>query len=252
MFACPVCSSLKWKDAYNIGRWDIKECFVCGLARIDPLPCAETRPQLYSKDQVISRNIKQQTRAQKFSRVMKRAFNRIAKRDKSKIFYDKFRGYLPAGSKILDVGCGDGSFLRLAKSRFDCTGIEISDYLADLARQQGIEVIIGDFLSANLADRRFNGITLISLLEHLNQPQQAIKKCFDALDSGGVLLIKTVNYSCLNRVIKKADWTGLRPPDHIFYFNPANLKALLKGAGFTQVKVCAWPFNDNMYCDARK
>jgi 2-polyprenyl-3-methyl-5-hydroxy-6-metoxy-1,4-benzoquinol methylase len=151
------------------------------------------------------------------------------------------------------VGCGDGSFLRLAKKQFACTGIEISEYLAALARKQDdIKVMVGNFLATDFANEKYGGITLISLLEHLDDPMQAIKKCFDLMDNGGVLLMKTVNYGCLNRRIKREGWTGFRPPDHIIYFNPSNLKRLLSKIGFTKIKISAWAFNDNMYCDAWK
>lgn len=252
-FICPVCASTEWRSVYRIQQWGIEECLVCALARIDPLPARDSRPALYSQEKVVERNAKEKTRAQKFSRAMKRFFNKIAKRNKNKIFHDKLSRYLPAGSKILDVGCGDGSFLSAAKDKFACTGVEISEYLADLARRQaGIKVISGDFLSLNLLNEKFDGVTLISLLEHLNDPQGSVKRCFELLKQGGVLLIKTVNYGCLNRVFKKKEWTGFRPPDHLFYFNPANLKALLKKAGFSKIRISAWPFSDNMYCDARK
>lgn len=253
VFICQVCENTRWTNVYRIGEWNIEECVVCGLARIDPLPTGESRPELYSKENVVSRNTKQQTRSQKFSKAMKRLFIRIMNQNKSAIFYDKFSRYLPAGSKVLDVGCGDGSSLKLTKRRFVCTGIEISEYLADLAKKQGdIKVITGDFLTSNLVNEKFDGITLISLLEHLNDPKAAIRKCFDLMNRGGVLLIKTVNYGCLNRMIKKKQWTGFRPPDHIFYFNSSNLKSLLEKTGFTKIKISAWPFNDNMYSNAWK
>ena len=64
--------------------------------------------------------------------------------------------------------------------------------------------------------------------------------------------MKTVNYNCLNRKIKKESWTGFRPPDHVVYFNPSNLELLLKKMGFKKIKISAMPFNDNMYCEAIK
>ncbi|MDI6605558.1 MAG: class I SAM-dependent methyltransferase [Candidatus Omnitrophota bacterium] len=253
MFICPACENSKWADVYRIKEWRIEECAVCGFARIDPLPGRETRSGFYSQEKVVGNNTKQLKFSQKSSRTMKRFFNRIANRDKSKMFYNKLSGYLPAAAKILDIGCGDGSFLRLAKKRFSCTGIEISEYLADLARiQNGVKIIIGDFQVTDLAYEKFDGITLISLLEHLDDPGGAIKKCFNLLNNGGILLIKTVNYGCLNRVIKKENWTGFRPPDHIVYFTPLSLKRLLKKIGFTRIRISAWSFNDNMYCDAWK
>ena len=253
MRSCPVCGTTKWKNAYKIGRWDIRECTLCNFARIDPLPARESRPEYYSKEKVIKRNIKKKTPPQKLFRVMKRLFGRATNRNKNKIFYDKLSRYLSPGSKILDVGCGDGSFLNLSKQRFISTGIEISEYLAALAKKQGnVKVIPGNFLTADFGNEKYDGITLISLLEHLDDPAQAIKKCFDIMNKGGVLLMKTVNYGCLNRRIKKETWTGFRPPDHIIYFTPSNLKRFLKKIGFGEIKISAPSFNDNMYCDARK
>ena len=248
---CPVCGSKEWTKRYRIDIWTIEECNTCGFAKIDPMPARESRPDCYSEDKVIERNVKQKSRLQKLSRSLKKLFSKVTKREKQAIFYNKLHRYLSPGSKVLDIGCGDGSFICKAKEYFICTGIEISEYLASEARKRpGIKVITGNFLSTNFADEKYGGITLISILEHLEDPAGAIKKCFDILSKGGVLLLKTVNYSCVNRLIKKEDWTGFRPPDHVVYFSPSNLKSLLKKAGFSKIKIFSMPFNDNMYCEA--
>jgi len=249
---CPACDSDKWRAAYKIKEWTIAKCALCGLARIDPPPTQESRPEFYSQEKVTSRNTKTLNRSQKFSRGCKRFFKRLLQREKAAIFYQKLRSYLSPGAKVLDIGCGDGSFLKQAREKFDCYGIEISDYLAGLAKKNGLKVKVGNFISLDFGNEKFDGITLISLLEHLNDPQRALKKCFELLNKNGVLLIKTVNYGCLNRVIKAENWSGFRPPDHVVYFTPKNLTRLLKKAGFSKIKISAWAFNDNMYCDARK
>ncbi|MDP3791490.1 MAG: class I SAM-dependent methyltransferase [Candidatus Omnitrophota bacterium] len=215
------------------------------------MPARETRAECYSEAKIIERNVKRKNIFQKLSRMLKRFFGRIAKRDKSAIFYNKLRRYLAPGSKILDIGCGDGSFLKLAKKDFVCAGIEISDHLASLARKDPeIKVITGNFISVDFSKEKYNGITMISLLEHLDDPLAALKICFEHLNAGGVLLLKTVNYGCLNRKIKKGRWTGFRPPDHMIYFDPVNLKSILQKAGFRKINISAWSFNDNMYCEA--
>lgn len=253
MLTCPVCRNTKWKAAYKIKRYDIGECAVCGFARADPLPAQESRPEFYSKEEVIGRNTKKHSPLQRFSRAMKSLPKKAMKYDKSRIFYNKLRRCLPAHSKILDIGCGDGRFLKLAKKRFVCSGIEISEYLAALARQEaGIKVMAGDFMVTDFGDQKYEGITLVSILEHLDDPAEALKKCLSIMNDGGLLLVKTVNYGCLNRMVKGISWTGFRPPDHVIYFSPSNIKRLLEEIGFTRVKIFAWAFNDNMYCDARK
>lgn len=251
--SCPVCGSERWIKRYKIDRWDIKECAVCGFARIDPMPQRETRPDYYSREKVDERNVRQKSFLQKLSRLLKRFFANMSGRSKSGIFYKRLCRNLSAGSRILDIGCGDGTFLEMAKKRFICSGIEVSEYLASLAeKKNGMNIFTGNFMDMDLPAGKYDGITLISLLEHLDEPAQAVKKCFDMLNKGGVLLMKTVNYNCLNRKIKKARWAGFRPPDHMVYFNPSNLRSLLKDSGFGKVNISAWPFNDNMYCEALK
>jgi len=250
---CPVCGSLEWRIAYKINEWDICECLSCRFARIIPIPEPAKRPDLYSEEAVVGRDTKKLTVLRRFSRALKQVSNKILKRDKGGIFYNKLCKYIAPGSKVLDVGCGGGSFLLLARQRFTCVGIEISEYLAGVAmKNSGIKVVVGDFHAADFGSEKFDAITLISLLEHFVDPAGVIQKCHSLLNDKGVLLIKTVNYDCINRKIKMAGWTGFRPPDHVVYFSPKNLKILLTKAGFSKTKFLAYPFSDNMYCDATK
>jgi hypothetical protein len=84
----------------------------------------------------------------------------------------------------------------------------------------------------------------------MSHPEEVVKKCFDLMKPGGVLLIKTVNYGCLNRIVRKEAWTGFRVPDHVAYFDPSDLRRLLERIGFSRIRISAWPLSDNMYCDA--
>jgi len=251
MLICPVCGSKKWTMRYKIGEWEIGECSSCGFARIDPMPHEESRAKHYSEDMVCVRNVKQRSMLRNFAKNTKHFFKNLTSCDKRGVFYAKLCKYLSPGARILDVGCGDGTFLDLAKERFVCTGIEISDYLLYHARKkEGLEIIEGDFLNADFKGNRYDGISLIALLEHLDKPLETVKKCFDLLNKKGLLLLKTVNYNSLNRRIAKAGWVGFRPPDHVVYFNPANLKTILHKTGFSKINISALPFSDNMYCEA--
>lgn len=252
---CPACDHQDFKEVYKIGGWHIKECSTCGFAMVDPLPQTQNpdRQEFYSKDKVLERFDKKRPLKRKFFRSMKLAFKSITKRDKNKIFYQKIHQCVPEGGRVFDLGCGDGSFLNTLKDRYQCSGIEMSDLLSDLARKKReLNVRTGDFLTADFDDEEFDAITIISVIEHIDDPIKTFKKCFDLLKPHAVLILKTVNYGCLNRRIMKENWTGLRPPDHVIYFRPSNLKLLLKKVGFTDIKISAWPFSDNMYCEAWK
>lgn len=249
---CPVCANFIWKTIYKIKSWDVLECKQCDFARIYPFPEMTNRKEYYSKAKVIERNI-QKSFGKRFLGYPKFFLKKLNHRDKHKIFSNKFFRYLSPGAKVLDIGCGDGSFLETLKHTFHCTGIEISEYLGNLAKNRGnIDVFIGNLLTSSFPLKQVDGITLISLIEHVADPARIFQKCYELLNPNGVFLLKTVNYNCLNRKIMREKWNGFRPPDHMIYFSPGNLKQTLQKVGFQKIKISAFPFNDNMYCDARK
>jgi len=159
---------------------------------------------------------------------------------------------LGKGDRILDIGCGSGAVLREICNCYECTGVEISADLATETRKLGVEVIVGDFFNIDFKERRFDGITMVSLLEHLPNPVESLQKCYDLIEDNGVLLLKTVNHEGLNRRILGSRWSGYRPPDHMVYFGPDNLKIILYKIGFSRVITRSGIFNDSFYCEARK
>lgn len=250
---CPVCDHSEWKNIYKIDQWTIDECLHCRFARIDPLPIRVDRPDMYTENKITERNTKKRGWIRQTSLELKRFFNGIAKRNKNSIFINKLHQYLPHGGTILDGGCGAGGILLHAKDRYVCHGIEISSYLVDLAnRTEGLNVKLGDLQSFDFGEQKYDAITLVSIIEHLDDPLGVIQKCFELLKPNGVFLLKTPNYQCWNRFFSQDKWVGLRPPDHIVYFSPSNLTQILKKAGFSKVKITSYPLNDNMYCDAWK
>lgn len=238
---------------YKISEWSIERCPHCQFAKIDPLPTQTSRPVFYSKDNIQQRFKKKRSPARQLFKTLKSWTNNTFHWNKSSIFQQKIEHYVKKGGKVFDVGCGDGSFLNQIRDNYQCYGIEISDYLAERAVERGMtNVKTGNFLTMDLGADRYDALTMISIIEHIDQPKVALQQCFDHLKDGGVLLLKTPNYNCLLRSMMGKKWSGLRPPDHVVYFNPTNLKKLLKDIGFKKFKTRAWPMSDNMYIDAWK
>jgi SAM-dependent methyltransferase len=223
---------------HRIASWDIRQC-ACGLARIDPYPSLASRPAFYAADAIATRKASKR----------RGPAGRLG-RTKGTIFLSELRRLLPAGGRVLDIGCGTGAFLRDARLRYECTGIEISSDLAARARELGVEVLVGDFVDYPFGSRRFDAVTMISLIEHLHEPLDALRRCRELLVDGGLLLLKTVNHGGLNRRVLGARWSGYRPPDHLVYFDPATLRRALNRHGFDVLTARAPLLNDSFYCCA--
>ena len=105
---------------------------------------------------------------------------------------------LERGERVLDVGCGWGSFAIHAATRHGVKvlGITLSDRQSELARRHVLEAGVADLVEIRLADYRelreepFDAIASIGMVEHVgdNQVDVYARRLFDLLRPGGRLL----------------------------------------------------------------
>lgn len=101
----------------------------------------------------------------------------------------------PAGRRLrlLDVGCGTGRFLALAKNTHDWEiyGTEFAERPIQLAKQRhGIEVFAHD-LCQDRRDGFYDIITMWGLLEHVRAPKDLIAEVARLLAPGGIVGLLT-------------------------------------------------------------
>ncbi len=170
---------------------------------------------------------------------------------------------------VLDIGCAQGNVLL---SLFDALpadvakrcvpyGIEISSELAHEA-QANFSSVGGTCVH----DNALNGIAALpmghlhlvimsSFLEHEVNPLPLLRRCQERLAPGGFIVIKVPNFDCLNRHVRGAKWCGFRWPDHVNYFTPATLTAMVERAGL-QVARMNWMdkslLSDSLYAVVQK
>ncbi|MFT3842596.1 MAG: class I SAM-dependent methyltransferase [Myxococcaceae bacterium] len=155
----------------------------------------------------------------------------------------------PTAKKVLDVGCGPGHFLKLARERgFQCTGIEPDANVIERARRNsGVDVRHGFFPAALQPDDAFDVITLHDVFEHLTDPAQVLEQCRTRLNPGGVLILNCPSKNgVFYRLGTLVDRVGVSGPlerlwqkglvsPHLWYFSPELLEKLGAEAGFTPV-----------------
>ena len=141
-------------------------------------------------------------------------------------------------NRLLDIGCGAGSFLKAAaRQNWKAFGLEVSQSAIEHARSLGFEVFHGEIEEANYADGYFDVVIASELLEHLPDPRALLSSISRILRPGGLFWATTPHGRGISARILGVDWSTVCPPEHLQLFSVAGIKRLLSSAGFSQVNV---------------
>lgn len=143
---------------------------------------------------------------------------------------------LPAGATVLDVGSASGLLLEAAAALGHVpTGIEPSRPLVTHAREAGLDVIAGVLPHPDLDDRSFDVVTLIDVVEHVDDPVGLLAACRDRVAPGGRVAVVTPDVASVAARLLGDRWWHRRLA-HVGYFDRATLTAALDRAGLRPVR----------------
>jgi 2-polyprenyl-3-methyl-5-hydroxy-6-metoxy-1,4-benzoquinol methylase len=165
----------------------------------------------------------------------------------------RIRRHSPVSGRLLEIGAGDGRLAAAAqRAGYDVICVELSPAMAAKAAQRvGAERVRVGRLE-DFALGHFHVVVMISLLEHEPEPLALLRRVAGMLHPGGVVVLKVPNYDCLLRRLRGKGWSGFRWPEHLQYFTPATMRALLAGVGLDVTWMNANPLNDNLWAAARQ
>jgi len=156
-----------------------------------------------------------------------------------------FFKYFPSNvrGRLLDVGCGDGRFLRHAKEQsFEVWGIDFDKKsVENVKRNLGIDTIFSMSLEefyeyAKEKNLKFDVITFFEVLEHQDKPREFLEMVIGLLKEGGYIAGSVPNReSMFVKIIR--DNHGDYPPHHFLRFSKSSLEKALSFSGFKDVEV---------------
>jgi SAM-dependent methyltransferase len=145
------------------------------------------------------------------------------------------RRFLADDEAVLDIGCGNGQFLRQLSEmgKFELHGSELPGGAATRAAQvPGVTLHLGPAEQLALPPNAFKAITLFHVFEHLVAPQAVLQEISRLLQPNGVLVMSFPNIDSRQSRWFKGDWLHLDPPRHLFLFAPDDFQALMAGLGY--------------------
>ena len=155
---------------------------------------------------------------------------------------------LPPGSRVLDVGCGNGSVARrLSAQGYSVVGIDLAEAGIRIAREccpEGrFEVLAADrAILENLDEEPFDLVYSIEVVEHLYDPRSYMAGCFAATKPGGRFICTTPYHGYLKNlsISIMGGWDKHANPladgGHIKLFSRKTLSELLRETGFSDLK----------------
>lgn len=147
-------------------------------------------------------------------------------------------------NRLLDVGCGAGTFLEAAaRARWQATGVEVSQTAVEHVRGQGFEVFCGELEEANYPDEYFDVVIASEVLEHVLDPKALLGSIARVLRPGGLLWATTPHGRGISARMLDLSWTTVCPPEHLQLFSVKSITGLLESAGFRRVKVMTHGMN---------
>jgi 2-polyprenyl-3-methyl-5-hydroxy-6-metoxy-1,4-benzoquinol methylase len=139
--------------------------------------------------------------------------------------------------RVLDVGCGSGAFLDLAREAgCETFGLELNPTAAAKAEQKGHNIFNEPLerLSVNSTGGYFDLITLFQVLEHLSNPVSMLKSAVELVRDGGYVAIAVPSEE---GVLRLNPWDPTQwPPHHVSRWRRADLAQLGRAAGLKLVE----------------
>lgn len=217
---CGLCGHTAGRTLFAVSGRQVIRCAACGIAFTYPPPEAE----LYQDASYFTQQNEYFSERERFRDLFQSLLEHIERHRRP--------------GRMLDVGCGPGFLLALARERgWEVAGVELSAWASRYAHDKlGLPVICGSLATGLFAPRSVDVVVMNHVLEHLPDPRAALALIRDLLKEDGLLVVGVPNFGSLAASIRRERWYSLLPDQHLWHFTPASLGRLLRELGFQAVE----------------
>ena len=150
-------------------------------------------------------------------------------------------GLLAPGARVLELGCGAGTYVRLLSKRgHHVVGLDYSlpslrrAVTADLPLAGGY--LAGDASGLPFRSGSFQAVTCIGVLQALEKPETAIAEIARVLEPGGVALVETLNPWNALAASRRLRGFIRREPTRLHYSSPRAIEQAMASHGLESVR----------------
>lgn len=270
--SCSLCNSQESRHLFyardyiygNEGEWPVAQCKNCGVVfmnpRIPPAKIGLFYPHSYYTNEMSP----VATSGQSFKRAMKDCvienYYGYTLADTYSLL-NRFIGRLlfpfttrwavtnkyitpVTNGRVLDTGCGNGHMLTEYKRLgWETFGNEVGASSAQLARQAGHQIFVGELVDAIYEDNFFDAITLWDALEHIHNPYETLQEIYRITKPGGKIYISVPNYGSWYASRFKDKWFMFTAPLHYYHYTDETLSYLIRRVGFKEITI-KYPLGD--------
>jgi SAM-dependent methyltransferase len=242
VYNCPVCAS-STRTPFARGHdyeletcrneWHFWRCVDCGTVWLDPRPAVDSLGVIYPPHY--------------YAYAMSEKVSAVALKGKEILDKFKFDAILAHSTSppksFLDIGCGDGRYLKLFAKRGvpkQCIyGLELSEAPVRRLHELGFQVHmrrVEDCCEIPVAS--IDLATMFHVIEHVDDPLRVVQRVAEWLSPGGLFAVETPNIASWDaKLFKDRWWGGYHIPRHWTLFEPDSLRHLFVKAGLEVLHV---------------
>jgi SAM-dependent methyltransferase len=244
---CLICGSARTVLRYRITRFDVMKCSDCTQIFLHPLPSPDEIRTLFESLYTTGDGSVPELKDYYGFCFDDEPGNPLVQQ--YELWLDKIERIRPPG-RVLDVGCGTGLFLSVARRRgWQPFGVDESLEATNHARNHfGLDPWVGEFASFADNGERFDLVTGWDVIEHSRDPVDLVRSVRRCLAPDGLLSLSTPNQRSILDLIAGPLYhlsggriTGplekFYIEQHFLYFTPDTLTSCLERAGLAVVRL---------------